>query len=940
MIDLEDIEEPTLCEDSKLDTTEDAFCDGIDSVEEPSLFEDSKLDESTEDLSYAEPSLLDSIDYLMSDTEDKVDENVDVEITFNLQKSLRKSSVPGPDIIVDEDTIPDLDPMLQRCLPSQDRDESDNEEVDDEMFQTCLENDASKLNVEHDENEDDDYQSVFDETLKADENDPDEDTRKGESIGDESLKSANVPDEDDYEDNDDYDYEEDEDYDEEISKLENQIDNMKQKAESTLSVPPVSKDVNLSSKKRPAEDDLEDPAAKKHKNEDDESVLCLLCDKSSKNAQEVLLHLSTSHFPKELWGKYPLETEETCKICIQEDKKRKFVMKDPKQRGHYMYHVGKVHYRALEFLEAPLQAKMIQMLNNEPSSKTNVPETFHFLPELPKLTISLEESSQAMEVTEPSNLIEEESTAPTLEVKKEKKKSRKSTIRSKEVKETTDDVQDESLAETTVNTNADNPDEKVEPVTEEGNPESQSLDVEKKVKRRSTGPSLKCSICDNKEEPKLFTRSTLLLHLSTTHFCKVLIQNIGKEIGATGETCKFCLQDGKSKKKLFQVVSSMAQNMRHVGSVHEKVLDCIPRDANNKEMLDALMGGENEEPRIIVHDNINTNNEEESAVNIVVMEPASSSIPEESKSTKEDLPIPDESNYPVEERLTIPEESNSPVEEEFLPKSKSPRISNRKSNDGAKIISCSLCDKDEPKFSKFRLLEHLSMVHFSKQLNEKFSSLFKDNEQCQHCLQQNKNPGFMMKTKGAFLRHLGATHKVCLEFIPLEDKHLTMKETLGDNVDKKEIPSQIEDVKTLDSNVEKLAGDAKEVDESINLTLPVDKPKKKETKIPRKKSKLNETEKVDNKDQQSVINDDLNPKRRFSRMPKFQPIETDDKPVLKKPKITNKVVPQSTPDLPDPINKLSSMITVEKKTFQCGECPSILASKLELMKHMRSHIRK
>ena len=150
----------------------------------------------------------------------------------------------------------------------------------------------------------------------------------------------------------------------------------------------------------------------------------------------------------------------------------------------------------------------------------------------------------------------------------------------------------------------------------------------------------------------------------------------------------------------------------------------------------------------------------------------------------------------------------------------------------------------------------LALNHLS--LNEKFSSLFKDNEQCQHCLKQNKNPGYMMKTKGAFLRHLGATHKVCLEFIPLEEKHLAMKEVLGDNVNKKEIPSQIEDVKTLDSNVEeKLVGDSKEVDESINLTLPVDKPKKKETKIPRKKSKLNETEKVDNKDQQSVINDDF-----------------------------------------------------------------------------------
>merc|ERR1712227_549064 len=200
-----------------------------------------------------------------------------------------------------------------------------------------------------------------------------------------------------------------------------------------------------------------------------------------------------------------------------------------------------------------------------------------------------------------------------------------------------------------------------------------------------------------------------------------------------------------------------------------------------------------------------------------------------------------------------------------------------------------------------------SISHFSRELNEKFGFLFKENEKCPRCLEENKNPCFVMKTKGAFLRHLGSTHKASLEFIPLEEKHLAMKEALNDYVGKKEPNSQKEDVMKLSSNAEVKSEEdsSREVDESLTLTIPVDKPKKKETKIPRKKSKLNETEKVENKDQQSVINDDLNPKRRFSRMPKLQPIETDDKPTLKKPKITNKVVPQPTPDLPDPLNKLS-----------------------------------
>merc|ERR1712227_455614 len=254
-----------------------------------------------------------------------------------------------------------------------------------------------------------------------------------------------------------------------------------------------------------------------------------------------------------------------------------------------------------------------------------------------------------------------------------------------------------------------------------------------------------------------------------------------------------------------------------------------------------------------------------------------------------------------------------------------------------------------------------SISHFSRELNEKFGSLFKENEQCPRCLEENKNPCLVMKTKGAFLRHLGSTHKASLEFIPEEEKHFAMKEALMDYVGKKEPNSQKEDVMKLGSNAEVKSEEdsSKEVDESLNLTIPVDKPKKKETKIPRKKSKLNDTAKVEEKDQSSANIDDLNPKKRFSRMPKLKVKETEDEPVLKKPKTAHKLetksnesnpipqpndVSQTTSNLPDPLSKLSSMITVEKKvsipkkTFQCGECPSVLASKLELMKHMRSHI--
>merc|ERR1712098_42610 len=291
-----------------------------------------------------------------------------------------KKMVPGPLINLDEATVPDGD------SPSDDPNVSmlsDNEGEENEMFQTCLEGAmTSHLNTiteAEDMSEEDGEVSREDATLFADALEPEEESadvtqnEKIESLNfekNESLKSNVFDEEDDdeYMANDNHNYEDDEtsdddNYDEEIFNLEKQIDIMKKISpthqEETTKEENV-EDVSRSNK-RPAEEDIDEMQVKKSKNV--EEIKCYFCEKVFENVQDLMRHLSSSHFGKKIFDKYPLEQDETCKICIEEDKKKKFIMKT---KGPYFYHMGKVHLRALEFLTPNQQIEMISLLNIDP----------------------------------------------------------------------------------------------------------------------------------------------------------------------------------------------------------------------------------------------------------------------------------------------------------------------------------------------------------------------------------------------------------------------------------------------------------------------------------------------------------------------------------------------------------------------------------------------
>merc|ERR1719282_379680 len=331
----------------------------------------------------------------------------DEEITFNPTRKV----VPGP-AIFDEDTVPDpglafaqgpqgaaVGPQMstyEPMLPSREWDYSDTEI--DEMFQTCLDEELGNRT---------DYQDASHESFfKESKPEGHEETVMDQDVAektlaeeaDNSLKS-DVTLGDSYEDHDQYDYEDDEDYDEEITKLETQIDVMKQQAEETLTVPSVAQSEKpKKSKKRRAEDNLDEGDSKKQKSEVSEvseEFQCYFCEKVFKRVDDLLQHLSQSHFGKELFAKYPLGLDETCPICVSEDTPRKYVM--TKNKGPYSYHIGKVHKRVLECLEPHHQADLIKKLNADPSSFT-----FLTIPtDDPSASVSLEEASIKTDVEMP-----------------------------------------------------------------------------------------------------------------------------------------------------------------------------------------------------------------------------------------------------------------------------------------------------------------------------------------------------------------------------------------------------------------------------------------------------------------------------------------------------------------------------------------------------------
>ena len=916
--------------------------------------------------------MLDSIDYLMGDVDGKVDDNpgaivddakaaekeanvgesgdvsetpanyhqsdmTDEEITFNPTRKV----VPGP-AIIDEDTVPDpgfafaqgpqgaaVGPQMstyEPMLPSREWDYSDTEI--DEMFQTCLDEELGNRT---------DYQDASQESFfKESKPEGHEETVMDQDVAektlaedaDNSLKS-DVTLGDSYEDHDQYDYEDDEDYDEEITKLETQIDVMKQKAEETLTVPPVAQSEKpKKSKKRRAEDDLDEGDSKKPKSEVSEEFQCYFCEKTFKRVDDLLQHLSQSHFGKELFAKYPIGVDETCPVCVSEGTKRKYVMKDVRNKGPYFYHIGKVHKRVLECLEPHQQADLIKKLNVEPSSLT-----FLSIPtDDPSASVSLEEASIKADVEMPlpqtdmsDVVINKEAIAvetptenkDTLNIENGKKKRGR---RSRQNKTETEDNM-------------------------EAVPESSEVD--------KVTPS-----------DVILSKEGINTEASTTENNETNIDNGKKKRGRRSRLNKtesdVNIPASKVENALIPPVSEVCES----APAHPvEIIVNPPSEPLTMESAQEPVkkGRRGRKPKVKDPELLNANDPEASSLN------ASNHSDTDTSLSGTELDKSDNSQS----------------------SSKSPRPDNlnvskslgRTKGEGI-MLACSLCDKPESKWTKGKLFEHLP-THFNKQINEKYNSSYVEDGQCVLCVREEKPQPFpcqdIQKKRYNFNRHLSSVHKVALEFLIHDEKHREMIEFLGETfspVGQEHTGDAVAVVKEnteLTKTSEAVDNAVKTIAESVEDGQGQVKPTgKKPTKIPRKRTeksenpKLKSNEAIDNSvavnDQKALGDDsslkDLNlgstiqvtkrPKQ--SSVPVAKPIQ---KPNIA-PAEASVVPPQ---DLPEPLSRLSSMLTIEKKpskvvsatknlpapapkSFQCGECPATLESKLGLAKHMKSHLKK
>merc|ERR1712192_92158 len=86
-----------------------------------------------------------------------------------------------------------------------------------------------------------------------------------------------------------------------------------------------------------------------------------------------------------------------------------------------------------------------------------------------------------------------------------------------------------------------------------------------------------CPFCPNTKTQ--FQRSSLLNHLSSTHYNKQLLDAFPYQ---EGETCKLCVETGRQNPL---IAKSKPRYINHMGSLHEKVLDLLP--PNIKESLES-----------------------------------------------------------------------------------------------------------------------------------------------------------------------------------------------------------------------------------------------------------------------------------------------------------------------------------------------------------------
>jgi len=237
---------------------------------------------------------------------------------------------------------------------------------------------------------------------------------------------------------------------------------------------------------------------------------------------QLLTHLTDKHYSKDLQQRFPWTEGASCQLCVDTSRVKVTISKT---KATYAKHVGTVHEKVLDLVPTELKEAVLAVSKTRKSTMATIKE-----PEadgLEVVGVKKQELAGGNEV----NTIKEECVD-------------------------NDNVEDAGSSKEVTGTRLESTDVKV---------------IEAKGLK-----SGQCPFCPNTKTQ--FQRSSLLNHLSSTHYNKQLLDAFPYQ---EGETCKLCLETGRQNPL---VAKSKPRYINHMGSLHEKVLDLLP--PNVKESLE------------------------------------------------------------------------------------------------------------------------------------------------------------------------------------------------------------------------------------------------------------------------------------------------------------------------------------------------------------------
>merc|ERR1719186_179873 len=318
----------------------------------------------------------------------------------------------------------------------------------------------------------------------------------------------------------------------------------------------------------------------------------------------------------------------------------------------------------------------------------------------------------------------------------------------------------------------------------------------------SDSSMLRCPLALCSSEILFKTRSEILLHLTQAHFTESLLELFPFN---KGQPCKICVDEKRPKVLIAQIRN---RHIAHIGVNHGIVLDLLPVEL--KEVLMALPArmrriSRPETPSSVSKPQVDITLDEAPAPVVAASYPQAQSYPSNYNfnfPTNTNYPqhnqpptnYPDQgiyaaTTYPPVQYPTYPDYSQYPTQPPVYPSSsdfssdaanagqvKSVSVPQTKEEPKSAVkeepkvvIKQEPLDHSEPVYKctlctarsfnqRSDLLFHLSITHFSRNLNQLFP--FKDNELCSLCNQ------FKPKNMSSHISHVGLKHEEVIKLLP------------------------------------------------------------------------------------------------------------------------------------------------------------------------------